>query len=152
MKRYVLFFVISVFISGLYAQNQDKDNARKQKWEEMKAKRAAFYTERIGLTPEEAQVFWPVYNELQDKKEKLHQLTCDQFKNAKNETKGCKTVDYTKAMDKMINLRVQEAELEKIYHSKFKKIISPDKLFKYYRAERDWASKLLKDIEKRGDR
>jgi len=42
--------------------------------------------------------------------------------------------------------------LDKIYHERFKKILSPEKLFRYYVAERDWANKLLKDLEKRGDK
>jgi hypothetical protein len=63
-----------------------------------------------------------------------------------------KIINYSKACDDMINLRVQETVLDKSYHEKFKKILGPEKLFKYYMAEREWANKLLKDIEKRGDR
>jgi len=152
MKRYTLLLILSLTLTGLYAQNQSNHDARKQRWEEMKAKRAAYYTERIGLTAEEAQLFWPVYNELQGKKEKLHRSMTAQFRNAKRDANGQKIINYTKATDDMINLRVQETTLEKAYHARFKKILSPEKLFKYYGAEREWANKLLKDIEKRGDR
>lgn len=150
MKRYFLLFFISVFITSVYAQNQKDDNSRKQRWEEMKAKRAAYYTERIGLTTEEAQAFWPVYNELQEKKGRLHRSMHNQFH--RKDANGQKVMDYSKICDDMMNLRVQEIMLEKNYHTKFKSILSPEKLFKYYGAERDWANVLLKDIEKRGDR
>jgi len=152
MKRYTLLLVLCLTLTGLYAQPPCNNDARRQRWEEMKAKRAAFYTERIGLTAEEAQLFWPVYNELQAKKEKLHQSMTAQFRNAKRDANGRKIINYSKATDDMINLRVQETTLEKIYHAKFKRILSPEKLFRYYGAEREWANKLLKDIEKRGDR
>ena len=151
MKRYTLFLILSLITAGLHAQD-NKDNARQQRWEEMKAKRAAFYTERICLTADEAQVFWPLYNELQEKKGKLHRCMSEQFRNAKKDANGQKIIDFAKASDDMINLRVQETTLEKSYHERFKKILSPEKLFKYYGAEREWANKLLKDIEKRGDR
>lgn len=152
MKRYTLLLILSIFLTNLYAQDPHNDDARKQRWEEMKAKRAAYYTERIGLTAEEAQLFWPIYNELQEKKGKLHRSMSAQFRNAKKDANGQKIIDFSKATDDMINLRVQETALEKSYHEKFKRILSPEKLFKYYGAERDWANKLLKDIEKRGDR
>jgi len=151
MKRYTLLFILSLCVTGILAQTS-KDEERKQRWEEMKAKRAAFYSERICLTPEEAQVFWPVYNELQDKKGKLHHKMSGMFKNSKKNEKGEKIIDYAKITDEMIVVRVQETALDKCYHEKFKKILSPEKLFKYYNAERDWTNKLLKDIEKRGDK
>jgi hypothetical protein len=150
MKRYSLLILFSVLTVGIFAQNQNKEEAKKQRWEEMKAKRAAYYTEKIGLTAEEAQLFWPIYNELQDKKGKVHRQMTAPFREAKKDDKGHKILDYTKVCDNMMCLRVQEANLDKSYHEKFKKVLSPEKLFRYYEAEREWAGKLLKDIEKRG--
>jgi hypothetical protein len=49
-------------------------------------------------------------------------------------------------------MKVQEATLDKSYHLRFKRILSPEKLFRYYNTEREWAGQLLKDIEKRGRR
>jgi hypothetical protein len=150
----VLTLMVSALALGVSAQEQkqSKDDARKQRWEEMKAKRAAFFTEKIGLTSEEAQVFWPVFNELQDKKGKLHYQMSAQFRNAKKDQDGKKNIDYAKANDDLINMKLQEAKLDKVYHEKFKTILCPEKLFRYYGAEREWANKLLKDIEKRGSR
>jgi|WetSurMetagenome_2_1015567.scaffolds.fasta_scaffold459266_1 hypothetical protein len=155
MKRYtyITFLILALITNSLGAENRNSnDNARKQLWEDMKAKRAAYYSERIGLTADEAQVFWPVYNELQNKKDKLHRAMSDQFRNAKKDINGRKVFDFTKATDDMINLRLQDATLDKTYHAKFKRILSPEKLFRYYDAERNWANHLLKNIEKRGDR
>lgn len=153
MKKITTFLILTLIMTGLTAQaEQSKDDLRKQRWEEMKTKRAAFYSEHIGLTTEEAQAFWPVYNELQEKKSKLHRTMSAQYRNAKKDANGKKIIDYAKACDDMINLRVQETTLEKVYHQKLKKILTPEKLFKYYRAEREWANKLLQDLEKRGKR
>lgn len=149
MKRYALLLILGL-CTGLFAQNSKNKDEHAQRWEEMKAKRAAFYTERIGLTADEAQIFWPVYNELQDKKGQLHRQMSAQFRNAKKNDKGERIIDFAKATDDMMNLRVQETALEKRYHEKFKKLLSPEKLFKYYNAEHNWANMLLKDIENRG--
>jgi len=154
MKRLTFLVFALVLTMGLFAQDQTKsqDEIRKQRWEDMKAKRAAYYTEKICLTSDEAQLFWPVFNELQEKKWKLHQQMSAQFHNGKKDEHGHPIINYAKVNDELIRIKVQEANLDKIYHERFKKLLSPEKLFRYYGAERDWANKLLKDLEKRGDK
>jgi hypothetical protein len=132
---------------------QSKDDQLKQFWDDMKAKRAAFFTQKIGLTPAEAQAFWPVYDEYQSKKGELHNQMMAQFKSyGTKKPDGKFEYDYAKANENFIIQKFQEARLEKIYFEKFKTILCPEKVFRYYQAERDWANKLLKDIENRGSR
>ena len=154
MKRLTLLVFACVLTMGIFAQDQAKrkDEVRKQRWEEMKAKRAAYYTEKICLTSDEAQLFWPVFNELQEKKWKLDQEMSAQFRNGKKDAEGKPILNFIKINDELIRIKVQKANLDKIYHERFKKILSPEKLFRYYGAERDWANMLLKDLEKRGDK
>lgn len=154
MKRLAFLVFTCVLTFGLYAQDKsnNQDELRKQRWEDMKAKRAAYYTEQIELTSQEAQLFWPVFNELQDKKWKLDLQMSAQFRNGKKDDLGRPILDFAKVNDELIRIKVQKANLDKIYHERFKKILSPEKLFHYYGAERDWANKLLKDLEKRGDK
>lgn len=149
MKRIAFLLFACILTLGVHAQDND---ARMQRWEDMKAKRAAYYTEKICLTPQEAQQFWPVFNELQEKKWKLHMQMSAQFRNGKKDTDGRPIFDFAKINDELIRIKVQEANLDKVYHERFKKILNPEKLFRYYGAERDWANKLLKDIEKRGNK
>lgn len=152
MKRIAFLLFACILSFGLQAQDRSGDDIRKQRWEEMKAKRAAYYTEKICLTPQEAQLFWPIFNELQEKKWKLHMQMSAQFQNGKKDDQGHYVINFAKVNDELIRIKVQEAYLDKIYYEKFKKVLSPEKLFRYYGAERDWANKLLKDIEKRGDK
>lgn len=154
MKRLTLLMFACIMTLGLSAQENstNQDDARKQRWEDMKAKRAAYYTEKIGLTSDEAQLFWPVFNELQEKKWKLHQQMSAQFRSDKKDDQGKPIINYDKVNNELIRIKVSEANLDKVYHEKFKKILNPEKLFRYYVAERDWANKLLKDLEKRGDK
>lgn len=147
MKRLSTLLLFTCLTISLTAQNQDE---RQRRFEEMKSKRAAFFTERIGLTPEEAEQFWPVYNRLQEEKGKLNNRMRQFFKNSKRNEKGEKIFDYDKITDEMIRIKVQEANLEKAYHVKFKKILGPEKLFRYYHTEREWGGELLKQIQRGG--
>lgn len=123
---------------------------RQWRVEDMKTKRAAFFTERIGLTTSEAERFWPVYNGLQAEKEKLNERRRKLFQMTKLNNKGEKVPDFEKISDEMINIKVKEATLEKLYHEKFKKILSPEKMMNYYRTEDDWGRELLKQFQRRG--
>lgn len=149
MKRIYLALFTCFLILGtcVHVQAQSKDDQKKQLWDEIKTKRASFFTQRIGLTPAEAQAFWPVYDELQDKKGQLHYKMSLKFRDF-----GKKEFDFDKANEDFINSKFQEAMLEKLAYLKLKVILNPEKLFKYYAAERDWANQLLKDIQNRGPR
>jgi hypothetical protein len=123
---------------------------RQWRFEDMKTKRVAFFSERIGLTTSEAERFWPVYNSLQTEKEKLNERRRKLFQMTTLNNKGEKVPDYGKISDEMINIKLKEATLEKTYHDKFKKILSPEKMMKYYRTEDDWGRELLKQFQRRG--
>ena len=49
------------------AQNPSKQDAKAK----LEAARIALITERLGLTPEQAQEFWPVYNEYGEQRRQI---------------------------------------------------------------------------------
>jgi len=152
MKKYLIILVAILFTGSIAAQQNRNNDERQKRWEEMKAKRAAFFTERVGLTAEEAQSFWPVYNQLQEAKGKLYFKMKDLHRNTKTNEKGERVINFEEITHEMLNIKIQEANLDKAYYHKFKQFLSPEKIYKYYIAERDWAGELLKSIEKRGER
>jgi hypothetical protein len=143
--------VMLLLTASVMAQVSNPSNERQKRWEELKAKRAAFFTERIGLTPEEAQLFWPVYNSLQEEKGKLNAKLWNLHHKGNKNKKTDQPIDYLKLTQEMVNLKVQEANLEKVYYQKFKKILPPEKLFRFYITDRDWGTELLKQMQRRGD-
>ena len=64
----VILLILTGFCSGLNAQGCG-DNCKKK--EQIKAQKVAFITDKLQLTVEEAQQFWPVYNELDKKSEDI---------------------------------------------------------------------------------
>lgn len=61
MKR--IFILTIVMLITLSAFGQGREAMR----ERIKAQKVAFITERLDLTPTEAQQFWPIYNEFEEK-------------------------------------------------------------------------------------
>ena len=59
----ILMIVLALIYTSSYAQDRDRVSEKRK---EIEAKKVAFITERLSLTPEEAQKFWPIYNQHQE--------------------------------------------------------------------------------------
>ncbi len=74
MKTSVKCMICSVLAAmtafGAFAQqpNRPDDKQRKDWMEKIQNERIAFFTKELDLTTEEAQAFWPVYNDVQKEK------------------------------------------------------------------------------------
>jgi Spy/CpxP family protein refolding chaperone len=100
----------------------------------------------MGLTQTESQAFWPLCNELQEKKFELNRSMRGELRAIYKDLKAGKTVseaDYDKVINLNFETKIKEAELEKTYYEKFRKILPADKVFKYQRAEQKFARKMF---------
>ena len=55
-----IIFLLLIVVSFTFAQGNEERNAIREK---IKTRKIGFITERLSLTSEEAQAFWPLYNE-----------------------------------------------------------------------------------------
>ncbi len=137
MKKIFFAFACLVMAANLVAQPM-KDRVK----ERVEAQRIGFITQRVSLTPEESQPFWPIYNEYTDK-----------LKQIRSSTKMDKTFDEMSDADteKMImgqfDKETRIIDLRKEYYQKFKKVISVKKIAKLYRAEQDFKGEMLKQLQ-----
>lgn len=139
---FITFVAFSVVFSfSTYAQG-GKQHPNFDK-EAFLAKRNAFITAEVGLTPDEAAVFIPLCNELQEKMFEAGR-ECRKLSRDLRHNKNAQDVDYLKAIDECVKVRMKEAQLEKEYYEKFKKILSLQKLYKYRRAEFKFAREFMK--------
>jgi hypothetical protein len=144
MKTKILVSML-MMMAFVNAFSQEKVEDRKAEYEkrctEMKAQKVAFITEKVALTPEEAQQFWALYNE---KEEKINQVHKDLWQVRKDKKSG--DTDYAKMNDSRIDAGVKEAQIEKEYYDKFKQILSDEKIYNLYLAEKDFQKQLLAKI------
>ena len=108
-----------------------------QDWKQkMMSEKVAFLTAEMDLTPEEAQVFWPVYNEVNKRSdEAMHKVfgTFKALEQALNEGKSEKEVqklldEYLKALDMQKETNSEAAE-------KYKKVLPAEKVARLYVGE-----------------
>ena len=137
MKKIFLFllFTFLLFPLGMMAQ---KHCMNKQ---EFRNRQQAFLTERANLTAEEARQFFPLYFELQDKKEIKNREAWQQIKKGKETlTEG----EYDKINEEVVKCRLESCQLEQEYLQKYKKILPAKKIFDLQRAELRFHRELLK--------
>ena len=142
--RTLINIIVLALLLPNFAKAQEKKQQYQEKKKEINIKKIAFFTEKLELTEEEDQVFWPVYNDFQDKKE-----------NCMRENRGKKApVNYDELSDKElndladaeINKGTKMLELRKEYNEKFKKVLPIKKVVRLYEVEREFKKVLLKDL------
>jgi hypothetical protein len=104
------------------------------------AARAAYITERLGLTTEESEKFWPIYREFADKRNNIR----SEYRDARRGGK-----DETELVDLGLKLKQQELDLEKDYSGRMMRVISAQKLIELRGAERDFTRIILQQIQQR---
>ena len=119
-----------------------------QTLELIKAKKIAFLTEQIGLTSQDAQKFWPVYNELDHEKFLLMDKKRELELRSESANRGLKETDYRQLAMEMASIHTKEGKLIEEYNMKFLNILSAEKVVKLYLAESKFRATLLHDFRK----
>lgn len=141
MKKYYLILLISLCAGTVFAQGNRR--------EVIDAQKVAFFTRHLDLSVEEAKMFWPIYDEYTEKRDKIveqkNKITRDVARNFRNMSEK----ELEEAGDKLISLNLQEAELKAEYHEKFKEVLSPSKVVRLYNAEQGFKNYLLNQLRSR---
>ena len=112
--------------------------------ERFKTERVAFLTEKLDFTVEEAQSFWPIYNEYQDKRGEL--LSSKRMENHQRGLQDMTSKELEAMVDQKVEQEVKLAELKLKFHKDVKKVIPIEKVVRLYRAENEFMNYMLKKI------
>ncbi len=132
---------IIIIITVLLCLAPGKSLAQNDKIKEL---RAAFIAKKMEFTSEESTKFWPVYNELQDKRSAIK-------KNLRKNYKELSPNFTDKEAEDLITLEnksaAAEAELTKTYNDKLKAIIGAKKLVKLQICEEEFKKEVLSALK-----
>ncbi len=143
MKSVSIFFMLIFITLGTFAQNREA-------MKKIESARIALITERLGLTPEQAEKFWPVYRQYNMERRELRQ----EFRNTRqNVDMQNLTEEQSKELvQKSMDLKQRELNLEKEYAQRLSEVISTQQLFKLKNAEKDFQQMILKRIQEQRQR
>ena len=128
---------ILVALAALVCMGISANASIAEDWKEkLMAEKIAFLTLEVGLTPEEAQAFWPVYNQVEkEKDEAMFNVirTYKEMNKAIEEKKSAKEVSAL--LDKYLEAQKKVNEIENGIAAKYKAVLPVEKVAKLYVAE-----------------
>jgi len=115
--------------------------------DDIEARRIGFITHELQLTPDEAKVFWPVYNKYNDEMNVLRKDRATELLSAKINFDSMSDDEVSKLIDNELNSRQKEIDIQRKYTVEFKKVLPVKKVAKLYRAEQMFKISLIKDMK-----
>ena len=116
---------------------------RAQRLGQLENAKIAFITNRVSLTQDQAQKFWPLYNEFSDRRRELNRSGRLLRRDI---TEGMTDQQLRDNFAQSFNTRQQELNLEKEYFDKFQKVISLHQVAQLFQAERDFTKEVIKRV------
>lgn len=142
--------LLALFVSPVASSAQDEDlfSIPEERMQELKAQKTAFLTQRLDLSPAEAEKFWPVYNQFDKELEANRKEMREANKSVKKDD-DLTEAEASAAIDRDIASRQKELDTRKKYAVEFKKTIGAVKTMKLAKAERDFKKELIKRVRDR---
>lgn len=130
-----------VLLGSLQITAQEKEDHR----ERIKALKTAFITEGLNLSPKDAEKFWPIYNDFNEKRRRLYkkehadlgELECISEEKAENMLK-----EY-------VDIEREDYLLKKKFFSDLRTIFTAKKIIQLKKIEDDFNRKLIKEYRER---
>ena len=146
-----LFPILLLLVStSFYAQSE----SMKDKKEQIKTLKVAFFTTELDLTNAQAEKFWPIYNTFDDKQFELRHQKMRAFMKKMNDGSLDK-ISEKEANTFLAQIQDTEEELfllRKKFTSNLRAILPASKIIKLKKAEEDFNRKLLQQYRNKGSK
>lgn len=154
MRRSIIIIALCLFaVLPIIAQGQNKHKGSFNH-DEFRKKMELFITEEAGLTPEDAQKFFPIFREMKEKQmkigHKIKKLKKDPLDDDDDDDDDDdKDEDeWAEAVIEIEELKVKQAQIGETYIKRLCRIISGEKVFKALKAEDTFHRQILKNFRK----
>jgi hypothetical protein len=126
MKKFIL--ILIVLNAAFFAGRAQDDESKKA--EKIQALKIAFITQKLELTSDEAQKFWPIYSQYENE---MKQLLLER-----------KNVDVIETDERLLNIR-------KKYRPEFVNVIGQPRMNKLFNAEQEFRGVLLRHLQNKAN-
>lgn len=151
-QRMIILVLVLISTGTLLAQGMPPRSGAKASLptrERIESIRIAFYTREMKLTPEEATVFWPVFNKYQEEEKALrikHPLNED---GASARLVTLTEEEATRLLDEVNRFADKERDIRKRLTQEVAKTLSPKKALLFIQAEKNFRKELVQQVKAR---
>ncbi len=143
MKFLKTFFTTLLLLTFLIVNVNAQGRRGKQDWDKFRAEKISFLTEKLELTPEEAQKFWPVYNLFEKERGELFGQKREIEKKFRDDDISLSDKEIIKLIDKMVAMSQAETDLMKKYNKELLEVIPPQKVLILFNMEHEFRMHML---------
>jgi len=135
--------VLTIIISAS-VQAQD----RELKEERLETQKIAFVTTKLALSPDEAKLFWPIYNEYKSQHKSLKKdlrnigLQAERMEELTEQEAG-------ELINEMLSKEEQEILLKREYVGKLEPVIGNKKIASLFAVEREFREQVLRSVKRK---
>jgi hypothetical protein len=115
--------------------------------QKLESMRIAFFTERLALTSSEAEKFWPVYRDYNNRKEKINEERRSLIRYISKNGDYLSEKEINESLGKYLTLQKDETNLSEIFNQKFLEILPAKKVLKIYITENQFKAYILNQIK-----
>jgi hypothetical protein len=139
MKNLICLVGITLLFMGqpIFACGAHQDS-HQDRWEKFRTEKIAFLTNKLDLSPAEAQKFWPVYNQMEKERMDAQLARRDLEKKVLEAEETISDKEIIKLTREFADKSSMEALLPAKYNEEFLKILPPQKVLKLYKAESEF--------------
>lgn len=139
MRTKKLFFAVVLVLIAFQTQVTAQDKSS----DKIKSIKIAYITERLSLTPQEAEVFWPIYNDFENRKHDINHNEREIAEQFMENQENLSDTEISKMLDDHIQYNKDETELLVQFDKKFREILPPGKVLKLYIADVQFRNYLI---------
>ena len=115
----------------------------------IKTLKVAFITERVGLTSEEAQQFWPIYNEHENTLEEIRRKERAELEVNIARAQDLSNTDSERLLDRLLELQFEKQKVDQDFLSRLRTVIPAKKVLLLVKAEEDFKRQMIQELQKR---
>lgn len=144
MKK-LLLFTLGTFLllSSSYSQDPEKVQSVNEK---LQARKIALISERMNLTPEQAEKFWPIYKEMSQRQQAIRSEFQQQKANFNPKTAS--EEEMKKMIDLGLKVKERQLNLEREYSDRMRQIINNRQMLNWRKAEEEFRQILIDRLQK----
>jgi len=124
-----------------------RSSAQNTNLEKLNNYKIGFFTKKLNLTSEEAEKFWPVYNDYQSQRNIIQIDKLKLNRNFNQNEASLSNSQLEEIGDKYVDCLVRESTLAVEFHKKLKAVLPPAKVILYYQAENQYKIQLLNELQ-----
>jgi Spy/CpxP family protein refolding chaperone len=145
-------FNIQTFIVGLllclFSQAKAQDNDNPELRDKIRSAEVAYLSQQLNLTPDEAQKFWPIYNNYT---REVEQLIAERRRNRQADKQADKKDDAAarQSLNTEMDIEQRMLDVRKRYNQEFLKALPARKAGNVFKAEREFRGQLIRQLKER---